>query len=108
VALNRTATQAAIAFARDDLASFATLMHRRFDLAALHRAIIEQLERVQRGEIDRLMIFIPPRHGKSLISSESIRRGSSASIRTAPWRPSLRPTEGDAPRAVLQGVEKLD
>jgi hypothetical protein len=43
---------------------------RRFELAALHRAIIEQLERVERGDIDRLAIFVPPRHGKSLISSE--------------------------------------
>lgn len=25
----------------------------------------EQLERVERGEIDRLMVFMPPRHGKS-------------------------------------------
>ena len=51
---DRTATAAAIGYARDDLASFATLMHRRFELAALHRAIIEQLERVEHGEIDNL------------------------------------------------------
>ena len=62
---SRTATDAAIAFARDDLASFATLMHRRFELTRHHRLIIEQLERVERGEIDRLMLALPPRHGKS-------------------------------------------
>jgi hypothetical protein len=67
---DRTPTEAAIAFARADLASFATLMHRRFELTRHHRLIIEQLERVERGEIDRLMLAMPPRHGKSLISSE--------------------------------------
>jgi len=44
-------------------------MHRRFELASLHRAIIEQLERVECGKIDRVRIFVPPRHDKSLISS---------------------------------------
>jgi hypothetical protein len=31
-------------------------VHRRFELASLRQAIIEQLERVQRRETDRLMI----------------------------------------------------
>lgn len=34
-----------------------------------HRLICRKLEAVERGEIDRLMIFVPPRHGKSLIAS---------------------------------------
>lgn len=65
---SRTATDAAIAFARDDLASFATLMHRRFELARHHRSIIEQLERVERGEIDRLMWRYRRGTAKSLIA----------------------------------------
>lgn len=32
--------------------------------------ICEQLERVERGEIDRLMLMIPPRHGKSELASK--------------------------------------
>lgn len=63
-------TQRAVDLARADLACFATLMHRRFDIAPLHRLLIEKLERVERGDIDRLMIFTPPRRGKSLLSSE--------------------------------------
>jgi hypothetical protein len=35
--------------------------NRRSNRDALH----EKLEAVERGEIDRLMIFMPPRHGKS-------------------------------------------
>lgn len=35
-----------------------------------HRLIARKLEAVERGEIDRLMIFMPPRHGKSMLASE--------------------------------------
>src|SRR5947209_4150091 len=34
------------------------------------RAIAEKLCAVERGEIDRLMIFQPPRSGKSMLTSE--------------------------------------
>ena len=35
-----------------------------------HREICRKLEAVERGEIKRLMIFMPPRHGKSMLASE--------------------------------------
>jgi predicted phage terminase large subunit-like protein len=35
-----------------------------------HRIIANALERVERGELKRLMIFMPPRHGKSMLASE--------------------------------------
>lgn len=41
----------------------------RYDLAAHHRLIIERLEAVERGECKRLMIFMPPRRGKSELAS---------------------------------------
>lgn len=34
-----------------------------------HKLIMEKLEAVERGEIRKLMIFVPPRHGKSEIAS---------------------------------------
>ncbi|MCP5086479.1 MAG: phage terminase large subunit [Rhodobacteraceae bacterium] len=34
-----------------------------------HRLIAKRLEAIERGEIDRLMIFMPPRHGKSELGS---------------------------------------
>ena len=37
--------------------------------AAHHRLICRKLEAVERGEIKRLVISVPPRHGKSLIAS---------------------------------------
>jgi predicted phage terminase large subunit-like protein len=35
-----------------------------------HRRICDKLEAVERGDIDRLMIFMPPRHGKSELASK--------------------------------------
>jgi hypothetical protein len=43
--------------------------HPRYEPAGLHRQIAEQLERVERGEIDWLMLLVPPRHGKSELAS---------------------------------------
>jgi predicted phage terminase large subunit-like protein len=55
---------------RDDLACYAIAMWPRFELAAHHQLIVERLEAVERGEIRRLMISLPPRHGKSLLASQ--------------------------------------
>ncbi len=43
----------------------------RYRAAPHHRLVAEQLEHVQRGEIDRLMLCMPPRHGKSELASKS-------------------------------------
>jgi len=59
----------AIKLARTDLACFCAMSYPKFELAPHHRQIVDYLERIERGEIDRLMIFMPPRHGKSLIGS---------------------------------------
>jgi hypothetical protein len=42
----------------------------KYRTAAFHRTIAEQLERVERGEVDRLMLLLPPRHGKSELASK--------------------------------------
>lgn len=59
-----------LGLAVQDFACYAVLMFPRFELAAHHRLLIEKLEQVASGEITRLMIFEPPRHGKSLITTE--------------------------------------
>lgn len=38
--------------------------------AAHHRLIARHLEAIERGDIKRLMITMPPRHGKSMLASE--------------------------------------
>src|SRR5262245_13698516 len=57
----RAATNDVISFTEYTLPSYAP--------AALHREIAKQLQRVERGEVDRLMLCVPPRHGKSELAS---------------------------------------
>ena len=58
-----------LAAAGADLALYTSLMYPRFQMAAHHQRIIEALEDVEAGRCKRLMIFLPPRHGKSLLAS---------------------------------------
>jgi len=56
--------------ARVDLACYAAALWPPFELASHHRLIADLLEAVERGDIRRLMIFMPPRHGKSLLGTQ--------------------------------------
>ncbi len=47
-----------------------------------HHLVAEQLERVERGEIDRLMLELPPRHGKSVSCARSCPQVSTNSSHT--------------------------
>ena len=58
-----------LAFAHEDVACYAIAQWPQFERAPHHELIIAKLEAVERGEIKRLMIFLPPRHGKTLITS---------------------------------------
>lgn len=62
----RTATRAA----RRHLIDFTEYTLQNYHAADHHRQICAKLEAVERGEIDRLMIFMPPRHGKSELASK--------------------------------------
>ncbi len=55
--------------ARTDLASYAAAMYPRFELPPHLRILVGVLERVERGELDRAIVAMPPRHGKSLLTS---------------------------------------
>ena len=55
--------------AREDLIDFTTYTFPGFEVARHHSVIASKLEAVERGEIDRLMIFCPPRHSKSELAS---------------------------------------
>lgn len=56
------------AFSR--LISYAAYQWPNYQDAHHHRLIARHLEAVERGEIKRLMITMPPRHGKSMLASE--------------------------------------
>jgi hypothetical protein len=55
--------------ARASLIDFASLIVPDYIAAPHHTLICERLEAVERGDIDRLMIAMPPRHGKSQLAS---------------------------------------
>ncbi|MBV8772233.1 MAG: phage terminase large subunit [Deltaproteobacteria bacterium] len=60
-----------LADVRGSLAKFAKVMRRgRIELAPLHRKLIETLEGVESGKHDRVIVMMPPRSGKSLMTSE--------------------------------------
>ncbi|URQ76177.1 MAG: phage terminase large subunit [Candidatus Ochrobactrum gambitense] len=57
-------------FAFSRLISYAAYQWPGYRDAHHHRLIARHLEAVERGEITRLMITMPPRHGKSMLASE--------------------------------------
>ncbi len=56
---------------RFSLAAFTQFRLLGYAPSAVHFHIAEALERVERGEIDRLMLLVPARHGKSELASKS-------------------------------------
>lgn len=55
--------------ARSSLLEFTQYTNSSYSIAPHHRLIAEKLEAVERGDIKRLMITMPPRHGKSELAS---------------------------------------
>ena len=56
--------------ARRSLIDFTEYTFPQYRVAEHHRLIAEKLEAVERGEIDRLLICMPPRHGKSELATK--------------------------------------
>lgn len=56
--------------ARRSLLRFTEYTNPLYQRARHHELIADKLEAVERGDIDRLMIFMPPRHGKSELASK--------------------------------------
>src|SRR5262250_1795989 len=54
---------------RRSLSRFATTMMPAFELAPAHQLIIRYLERLLSGEIRKLAVITPPRHGKSTLGN---------------------------------------
>ena len=62
----------ALQIAKDDYSFYVDYTHRGIWLPARHNDLIcQRVEAVERGDITRLMIFMPPRHGKSMTISET-------------------------------------
>lgn len=55
--------------AKNSLLGFASYIKQDYAAGLHHKLIAEALQQVESGEIKRLMIFLPPRHGKSELVS---------------------------------------
>jgi predicted phage terminase large subunit-like protein len=65
-----TLAEVRAALAKRSLLRFTEYTNPQYQRAQHHAQIAAKLEAVERGEIDRLMIFMPPRHGKSELASK--------------------------------------
>lgn len=65
IASPRSSAEIAAEKARRHLIDFCTFTFRQYQPADVHRFMAQRLEAVERGEIDRLMLFCPPRTGKT-------------------------------------------
>lgn len=61
---------AVLEFLRSNLAGYATAIFPEFKPARHHKLLAQKLEDVAAGKIKRLLVFMPPRHGKSKLASE--------------------------------------
>ncbi len=59
-----------LTLARDDFAVYCGLVESRFESFAHVNRMIEDLEAVERGKIDRAINSLPPRHGKTIVNSK--------------------------------------
>ena len=67
--LLRAEAEAVAAMAIEHPVAFTRVMKADYQPAGLHWAIGDALLRVDREKVDRLMIFVPPQHGKSVLAS---------------------------------------
>ena len=65
---NQVEAMASLA-ARDSLIDYCILTQNDYEPNWHHEVMAKELEALERGEIARLMLFMPPRHGKSEIAS---------------------------------------
>jgi predicted phage terminase large subunit-like protein len=61
---------AVIQFLRSSLSGYGAAVFPEFKPAAHHKLLASKLEDVASGKLKRLLVFMPPRHGKSKLASE--------------------------------------
>jgi predicted phage terminase large subunit-like protein len=99
--------------ARRSLISFTEYTNQAYERAGHHLMIADKLEAVERGEIDRLMIFMPPRHGKSELASRRfpawyLGRNPSRHVISASYNSELSTDFGREVRNLIASAEFAD
>lgn len=94
--------------ARESLLAFGRYVMPGFKIGRPHRAMAAALERVERGECNRLIISMPRRHGKSLMVSQlfpcwSLGRNNRLRFVQSGYADSLTVTHSRKARDILDG-----
>ncbi len=102
--------RAIYATGRESLAEFSILTSKDYQVNWHHLEIIKKLEAVERGEIKRLMIFMPPRHGKSELATIKfpawfMGRNPNKSVISTSYTQELASTFGRSVRNICQSPE---
>ena len=95
---------------REHLIDFTEYTLHKYYADPFHHLVAEKLEAVERGEIKRLMLFAPPRHGKSELSTRRfpawyMARNPEKNIISASYNGDFATTFGRDVRNIVQGKE---
>src|SRR3990167_1354896 len=93
---------------RYSLADFSIITNSKYKPTWLHEEVENKLEAVEKGEIKRLMLFLPPRHGKSQLASINfpawyLGRNPDKEIITASYSGDLAQDFGSKTRELIGG-----
>lgn len=96
--------------ARTSLIDFSRYTLSTYEEAGHHRLIADKLEAVERGDCKRLMIFMPPRHGKSELASRRfpawyMGRNPTVEIIAASYNSDLAADFGREVRSIVNSTE---
>ncbi|ARQ95353.1 terminase large subunit [Bradyrhizobium phage BDU-MI-1] len=95
---------------RERLIGFTEYTLPKYNADPFHHLVAEKLEAVERGEIKRLMLFAPPRHGKSELSTRRfpayfMARNPEKNVISASYNGDFATTFGRNVRDIIKGKE---
>ena len=95
---------------RERLIGFTEYTLPKYNADPFHHLVAEKLEAVERGEIKRLMLFAPPRHGKSELSTRRfpayyMARNPEKNVISASYNGDFATTFGRDVRNIVRGKE---
>jgi predicted phage terminase large subunit-like protein len=95
---------------RDRLIGFTEYTLPKYNADPFHHLVAEKLEAVERGEIKRLMLFAPPRHGKSELSTRRfpayfMARNPDKNVISASYNADFATSFGRNVRDIIKGNE---
>ena len=96
----------ALELARSSLAAYGAALRPDFEIPDHIRIVVDALERLENGKLTRLLVILPPRHGKSLLCSQIfpswfLGRNPTKSVITASYGESLATDFGRTVRGFL-------